>query len=432
MRLLRFLVLILLVTGNLFAEHLPLKMSQKDVEVSPGKVEKYFVLFPDPPAEVVVKGPAKILFSIRKIIDRKNPLTKLPVVVTISIDGKKEGELTLNDREGSAVIKDAVMYNAGSETTAVYNVKEGESRVGISVSRSAVKGVLLRIERVEEKMAEAPMERSEEKKAVQPITPPLLPLVPPSKVEDPVSAPAPTAAVTKPIEDTEEISERKGPASSTAPSPTPGAELQSKATRDIDVKKKTEEPSLRKEVKTTIPKEGFGEIVILSLKGGVLLPLEYGNPGGYGEFSTYFNLYRGIGVGAFIGSYNINRDYLVNDPATGNFVAKYHLHAVPVMGSLGYRSQMQNILTKFELALGVNMIDLELRRDYAPKKADVINSLAVSVGAEIDYIIRKYGSVGIGIRYLYSNSGNIDRIDGFIKDAKTGGLVLSINYLYGF
>lgn len=404
MRLLRFLVLILLSTGNLFAEHLPLKMSQKNVEVSPGKVEKYFVLFPNSPAEVVVKGPAKIVFSIRKIIDRKNPLTKLPVVVTISIDGKKKRDLTLNDREGSAVIKDAVMYNAGGEATAVYDVKRGESRVGISVSRSAVKGVLLRIERVEEKTAEAPTKRSQEKNAALPTIPPLLPLVSPSKVEATASAPAPTAGVTKPIKDRDERSWGR----------------------------KSEESSLRREVKTTIPKKGFGEIVILSLKGGVLLPLEYGNPGGYGEFSTYFNLYRGVGIGASIGSYNINRDYLVNDPATGNSIAKYHLHGVPAMGSLGYRFQMQSILTKFEVALGVNMIDLELRRDYAPKKTDTINSIAVSAGAEIDYIIRKYGSLGIGIRYLYSNSGNIDRIGGFIKDANTGGLILSINYLYGF
>ncbi len=438
MRLLGIFVVISIFTIGLGAEELPLKLNKKDVEVSSGKIEKYLVLFPDPPAETILTGPTKLKFSFRKVIDKKNPLTKLPVVVTVSVDNNKVKEVTMNDREGIAVIKDATMYNASNENVFEYGLSAGEHKIQISVSRSAIKGVLVRVEKISgtkvetaavtpaPPVASAKEEISAKEKAnkdskdfVPPPVPPLEPLITPLEVKKPVEV---------------KSEEKKGVKVEEKRSPSTEISQKERETKAVLQERKEVKPmeTGKKDKPLLVSERQFGDIVIFSVMGGVFLPLEYGNPGGYGEFNTFFNIYKGFGLGASVATYNINKNYIINDPLVGNSIAKYHLHGVPVLGFMGYKFQMKNILSKFELGMGVNMLDADLRRESAPIRTDTINSLCAGFGAELDYVIKKYGSIGVGIRYLYSNSSNIDRQGGFIKDVDTGGLAMSINYLYGF
>ncbi|MGB9599857.1 MAG: hypothetical protein ACPL7I_04835, partial [Myxococcota bacterium] len=55
---------IIFLSTNLYSEDILLKLNQKDVDIS-GKLEKFFVLFPDPPADVKVSGPSKINIIVR-------------------------------------------------------------------------------------------------------------------------------------------------------------------------------------------------------------------------------------------------------------------------------------------------------------------------------------------------------------------------------
>ena len=405
---------IIFLSTNLYSEDILLKLNQKDVDIS-GKLEKFFVLFPDPPADVKVSGPSKINIIVRKIIDKKNPLTKLPVNISVSIDQKKIKEITLNDREGSAVIKDATMFNAGSENIISIDVPEGEHSLQITTSRSAIKGLLIRVQKVSlEKTAVAQPPTVDKKEGKQdeltpPIIPPLLPLVPPQEKTAEV-APPPRSEIAKPSQEERKENQR--------------SPVEKKESLVITEK-------VSKGDKTTSPVKEFGDIVVLSIKGGTVLPLQFGNPGGYGEFSTSFNVYKGFQIGLSIASYNTNRDYLINDPMTGNSILKYHLHAVPISASLGYKYQMKDILVRFELASGVNMIDIDLRREYASKQLDTINSFQMNLASDMSYITG-FGSIGIGIKYLYSNADNFDQTNGFVKNINAGGLIISAGYNYGF
>lgn len=433
MRLLGILAfgMVLISAMGVLGEEIALKLNQKEVDIS-GKVEKFYSLFPDPPLEIKINGLSKLKFIARKIIDKKNPLTKLPVTVTIHLDNNKIKEILLNDRDGTAVIKDATMFNAGEENSVEFDVPSGEHTLKISTTKSAIKGLLIRLEKIgEEKLASGktpapPVEKKEEKEFVPPIIPPLVPLVPPAE-----GAPVPTQPKEEP----------KAQAVGGTPPPQPQKPIEAekkgveeKPVAETSIPKKPEVKSLEpvQTVEKPIKKErGFGDIVLFSLKGGVFLPLDFGNPGGYGEFSTSFNLYKGLLIGASLASYNSNRDYIVNDPYTGNFVLKYHLHAVPLSGFIGYKYQMKEIFTKFEINSGVNMVDIDIRRKYASEKADTINSFMLGFSAELSYIL-KYGSIGMGVRYIYSISNNIEKDNGFVKDLNSGGVIITAGYHYGF
>lgn len=420
MRLSVILVMALLISYSvtIFAEDIPLKLNQKDVDIS-GKLEKFFVLFSEPPLDVKLTGPAKLNIIVRKIIDKKNPLTKLPVNVTVNLDNKKVKDITLNDREGSAVIKDATMFNAGGENIISVDVAEGEHTLQIVVSKSGIKGILIKVEKM---MSEKPVVvaktpegmKKEEKKDefIPPIIPPLVPLVPPQEKKAEVAPPIKPERSTPSAEKKEEKKEEKA----------------------VALTERKETPVVEKAVESKVStpsKRGFGDIVILSIKGGTILPLQYGNPGGYGEFSTSFHIYRGFQLGVSLSSYNINRDYLINDPMTGNSILKYHLHAVPISGFFGYKYQMQNIIAQFELGAGINMIDVDLRREFTSENVDTINSFQMNLASDMSYIT-KYGAFGAGIKYLYSNASNFDKTNGFIKDINAGGLIITIGYHYGF
>jgi len=426
MRLSFFIIIVFTLTCStlLSGEEILLKLNKKEVDTG-SKIERFFSLFTDPPVVTKIEGPSKVKVLIRKIIDKKNPLTKLPVTVTISLDAKKVKEITLNDREGSAVIKDATRFNAGPEKNISFNIPEGEHQLRVSVTRSAIKGVLIRIEKISSNKQlvvnapQPPAEKGNEKdNFIPPIIPPLAPLVQSSDQKP--------AGEAKPIISSADV--KKG-------------EKLARTKETISAKKsapvltKKERPQTDKTPFTkrtaAIQKKAFGDIVILSLKGGMILPLEYGNPGGYGEFSTSFNIYKGILIGASISSYNINRDYIINDPNTGNSILKYHLHGVPLSGFIGYRYQMQNILTKLEVGSGVNMTDIDIRREYTSEKIDTINSYIFNLSSELSYITR-YGSLGAGMKYLYSNASNMDKKAGFVKNINTGGLIFTIGYHYGF
>jgi len=432
-----WLFLVFISFGSLlYGGELSLRLNQKDVDIS-GKSEKFYVLFSEPVIDSKVSGPSKYKITIRKIIDRKNPLTKLPVTFTLNLDGKKVKEITINDRDGSAVIKDATMFAAGNPSTIDVDVPSGEHTLQFVVSKSAIKGLLLRVETEEAKAKEEPpvkmagqaqkQETPKEKEFVPPIIPPLEPLVTPKPGKVDVTPAPPAQKVEAQVEKKEEKIEQQQKAEQI---PKPAIKETPKEVKPEPVQEKISPPAVTS--RTDEGKKGsFGDIVIFSAKGGVILPLVYGNPGGYGEFSTAFNLYRGVFIGASIASFNINRDYLVNDAFTGNSIAKYHLHGVPISGLIGYKYQMQNILTRLDIGLGVNMSDIDVRREHTATNLDTINSLQVNFGGEISYIT-KFGSAGLGLRYMYSNANNIEGKSGFVQDVNSGGLILSIGYQYGF
>ncbi|MCX7957529.1 MAG: hypothetical protein N3B13_00585 [Deltaproteobacteria bacterium] len=414
------IVLLFILPSLTYGEEIPLKLNQKEVDIG-GKSEKFYSLFPDPPAEIKIQGPSKIKIFARKIVDKKNPLTKLPVTLTVSLNNNKVKEIMLNDREGTAVIKDAAMFNAGAENIFEIDIPQGEQILTVSVTKSAIKGLLIRIEKkTEEKTAAVPSplpaeEKKADKEFVPPIIPPLAPLVSPEE-KKPV-------AETKSLQPQPESKHQEATKKETREKPvTPPVPVQT-ATGTTEMPVTTE--------KQTKQKRDFGDIVILSIKGGTILPFEYGNPGGYGEFSTSFSIYRGIIAGVSIASYNINRDYIINDPNTGNAILKYHLHGVPISGFIGYKYQMQSVFAKFELGSGVNMVDLDIRRKHTPEKTDTINSVQINSSAELSYIL-KYGSAGMGIRYLYSISDNKDSENGFAENINSGGLIITVGYHYGF
>gem|GEM_PF-1973055 len=441
-----FLLIIIASLSNiLYGGELSLKLNQKEVDTG-GKIEKFYVLFSEPVAESKVSGPAKVKVIVRKIIDRKNPLTKLPVNFSINLDGKKVNELTLNDRDGSAVIKDPTSFNAGNARFVEVEVPTGEHTLQFIVSKSAIKGLLIRVE-MEEKakdekaiatVAPAKQEPSKEKEFVPPLIPPLEPLVAPGTGKTPSVSPTPAPQVAPNAEKKEEPPK---PVIAAKPAPTevtkevkPRVEekREEKAIVKIQETKATPPPSTTTITeKKVIEKKGFGDIVIFSIRGGTLLPFVFGNAGGYGELSTIFHIYRGFFFGGSIASYNINKDYLVNDPFTGNAIAKYHLHGVPISGIFGYKYQMDKILTRLEAGAGINMTDIDIRREYASTGLDTINSFQFNLGGVISYIT-KFGSADICMRYIYSNASNMEGERGFVKDLNTGGLALSIGYSYAF
>ncbi len=417
-----FMCVFIILNTHASGEELILKLNQKEVDIS-GKIEKFYSLFADPPLELKVSGPSKFVIITRKIIDKKNPLTKLPVTLTVNLDDNKVREILLNDRDGSAVIKDATMFNAGQENRVEFSVPEGEHTIKINVTKSAIKGLLIRIEKVsEEKTAvvspPAQDEKEKDKEFIPPLIPPLLPLVPPTEKQDISSTTTPPG----PQESTSPVEEKKA-----TPPQITTAQQAPKHTIAVDktTTSTTSEP-------TTQKTSEFGNIVIFSVKGGTILPLEYGNPGGYGEFSTSFKIYKNLIAGTSIASYNINRDYIINDINTGNDILKYHLHGVPISIFLGYKHQMHNILTRFELGSGINMVDLDIRRKNTSDSTDTINSFQINAAAEICYIFKKYGSTGMGLKYIHSISDNIDKDNGFAENINSGGLVLTIGYYYGF
>ncbi|MCX7944111.1 MAG: hypothetical protein N2746_06345 [Deltaproteobacteria bacterium] len=400
-------------------------MNQKDVEIS-GKVEKYYSLFSDPPLEIKVKGPSKFKIFLRKVVDRKNPLTKLPVTVTIILNTEKIKEIMLNDRDGTAIIKDATMFNAGAENSHELDIPEGEHSLKVTVSKSAIKGVLIRIEKLSEEKQTLAMTdtvdkvKKEEKEFIPPIIPPLEPLVPSPETK-------------------KEITEIKKPSDQTKPQETfpkgalPKEETSTKATPQSISPTMTTADKMQTHKKEMVEqkKKSFGEIVILSIEVGAILPLEYGNPGGYGEFSSSLNIYKGFSIGGSIASYNINRDYIVNDPNIGNDILKFHLHGVPISGFIGYKYQLKNIIAKFKLGSGINAVDIDIRRNNTPKRSDTINSFQMNTSAELSYIL-KYGAVGMGLKYLHTISDNMGEESGFAKNIKSGGVIITIGYNYGF
>lgn len=426
MRLSMFLILfcLILVAANteVSGEEIPLKLNQKEVDID-GKIEKFYSLFPDPPLEIKIKGDLRLNIILRKVIDKKNPLTKLPVTVTVTLDNNKVQDVLMNDREGKATIKDATMFNAGSENVISLDIKEGEHSLKISASKSAIKGVLLRIEKVEIKKEGAIAEKSEatqkqestikaeqDKELVPPIVP-LVPLVPQEAKKEEAKKEAEKKAIEK--------------EKSSLPEVKVASKKETEAVTEMRHQKRME-PGIK-----SIHKKGFGDIVILSLKGGVILPLEYGNPGGYGEFSTSFYIYRGFLIGGSIASYKSDKGYIINDPGYGNDILKYHLHAVPVSGFVGYKTQTGDVVARVSIGAGINMVDIKLDRKNLYIPEDTINSFQLNVDLDLAYVLR-YGALGAGIKYIYSRTDNSDSVNGFVKNIQSGGFAITIGYNYGF
>ncbi|MBI5528881.1 MAG: hypothetical protein HY897_21335 [Deltaproteobacteria bacterium] len=360
---------LLLIPSTAPAAEAEVKVAGETIEMldAKGRPTSVTLAKPTAPAKFSVEGPGALKVHVRQLVDKTNPLTRVPVTVTVLLDGKEAKSLSVKGKPQPGVrVKGQDTLTPSAEQKIDVKIPAGTHEIVVKVSSSAVKGTAMRFgydgPPPKTAVAAAPAP------ALEPI--PLVPLAPakkepppappaePRKAEPPpvAAAPAPPPwaqpapqppkkeeTPPPPLVPLAAPQKEPPPAVAKAPEPpkappppppepqkAPKSELE-RARESMGLKPKPaqKEAAVKKEAEPPAGKRTWN-VAEFTPKIGVMFPLQNGNPGPLFGLDAYGYPLRWLGVGIEGAIYWYSRDFAMSSALSGDQGGRYGLETVPL------------------------------------------------------------------------------------------------------
>jgi hypothetical protein len=375
---------LLLVPAGAAAAEVEIKAAGETVEMldAKGRPSSPTLAKPASPARFTVEGPGALKVHVRQLVDKTNPLTRVPVTVTVLLDGKEAKSVPVKGKPQPGVkVKGQDTLTLSAEQKIDIAIPAGTHEVVVKVSSSAVKGTAMRFgydgpppkaavaaapppplepiplvplapakkeppptppapppgpkkaEPAPPVAAAAPPPWAQPapqppKKEEPPPPPPLVPLAAPKKDAPPAAPPEPKKA--EPPSAVAKAPEPPPAAPPPEPKKAPKSEIE-RMRESLGLKPKLadKETAVKKEAEPPAGKRAWN-VAEFTPKIGVMFPLQNGNPGPLFGLDAYGYPLRWLGVGLEGAIYWYSRDFAMSSAVSGDQGGRYRLETVPL------------------------------------------------------------------------------------------------------